>query len=156
MRWTREADRLLLSPSTHPHATATLTPPSVIYGWSIDQHWPFEVPLVLCVFVGFGNQFTMQVCNILLVDLFPQNAGAITACFNLTRCLLGAGVTGFINPLEVRVGLGWALVIVCGMSLAFVPALGYVIVKGPSHRARRAEEARTAAGRVKEEKAGQV
>lgn len=111
---------------------------------------------MLCVFVGFGNQFTMQVCNILLVDLFPQNAGAITACFNLTRCLLGAGVTGFINPLEAKVGLGWALVIVCAMSLAFAPAIVYVIVKGPSHRARRAEEARAAASRLEEKKAGQA
>jgi len=122
----------------------------------MEKHWSFVVPLVLCVFVGFGNQFTMQVCNILLVDLFPQGAGAITASFNLTRCLLAAGVTAFINPLDEKVGLGWALVIVCGMSLAFSPALVYVIVKGPESRARRAEAARASARRHEEKEKAQV
>ena len=121
----------------------------------MEKHWPFEVSLILNLGVGIGNQFTMQVCNILLVDLFPQGAGAITASFNLTRCLLAACVTAFINPLDEKVGLGWALVIVCAISLAFSPALLYVMVKGPQARERRAEVARASARR-KEERKGQV
>lgn len=135
-----------------------LSPPAfaVIYGWSMERRWSFVVPLVLNFFVGCGNQFTMQVCNILLVDLFPSGAGAITASFNLTRCLLAAGVTGFINPLESKVGLGWALVVVCAMSLAFSPALVFVILKGPESRARRAEAARASAMRREEREKGQA
>lgn len=122
----------------------------------MEKHWSFIVPLVLNVFVGAGNQFTMQITSILLVDLFPQGAGAITASFNLTRCLLAAAVTGFINPLEAKVGLGWALVIVCAMSLAFSPALVYVVVKGPEARAKRARLARESAARKEEREKGRA
>lgn len=111
----------------------------LVYGWSFDKHQSFVIPLVLNFFVGLGNQYTMQIVQILLVDLYPQAGGAITASFNLTRCLLGAAVTGFIDPLQGKVGIGWAMVIICAISLAFSPLLLVILARGPGWRHARLE-----------------
>ncbi|KAL1870910.1 hypothetical protein VTK73DRAFT_2365 [Phialemonium thermophilum] len=69
------------------------------YGWALDKTANIAVPLVLSALIGMGAQFSSQVCSLLLVDMFPANAGASSASYNLIRCALSAVVTAVVTPL---------------------------------------------------------
>ena len=49
------------------------------YGWGMDKHASIAVSLVMNVFIGVGNQVSMQICTCLLVDMFPMAGGAVNA-----------------------------------------------------------------------------
>jgi hypothetical protein len=54
------------------------------YGWMLDKTVNIAGPLVMSFVIGMGAQFSTQMCSLLLIDMFPANAGASSA----SVCLL--------------------------------------------------------------------
>ncbi|KAI1362045.1 major facilitator superfamily domain-containing protein [Xylaria arbuscula] len=111
------------------------------FGWAVQYKAHLAVEIVLLflqgvTLVGFSN-----LLSTLIVDINPGAAGSATAANNLTRCLVGAGASAFINPLMTAVGPGWAFTIIGLSYIAFFPALWLVLRNGVKWRADKARKA---------------
>ncbi|KAF7376644.1 MFS domain-containing protein [Mycena sanguinolenta] len=122
------------------------------YGWCIDKRTSLAGPLVLLTGVGLVVIVIMNSIQTLMVDLIPTQGSAITACNNLVRCSLGAGLVSAIQPLLDALGAGYAYLLLGGISALLGPLLYLVMYIGPRCRARRTriEEARKEKEREKE------
>ncbi|TRX93526.1 hypothetical protein FHL15_005498 [Xylaria flabelliformis] len=113
---------------------AVFTAVLIGFGWSVEAKAPLAVEIVLLflqgvTLVGFSN-----LLSTLIVDINPGAAGSATAANNLTRCLVGAGASAFINPLMTAVGAGWAFTIIALSYVVFFPALWLVLKNGVKWR----------------------
>lgn len=67
--------------------------PSIIFGWTIQYHVHYLVPIFMTFIISFGAVCYMNMGSCLLVDLFPNESSTATACLNVVRCLLcGVGL----------------------------------------------------------------
>lgn len=107
----------------------------VAWGWAIKAVAPVAVLCVLqfligTILVGFNNAV-----NVLIVDIYPSQAGAAVAANNLTRCLVGAGATAVIVPMIDGMGAGGAYTLIAGLYVIFSPMLWLVMTRGMRWRA---------------------
>jgi MFS family permease len=112
------------------------------FGWAIEYKAHLAVEIVLLFLQGVSLVAFSNLLSTLIVDINPGAAGAATAANNLTRCLVGAGASAFINPLMTAVGAGWAFTIIALSYVVFFPALWLVLrngVKWREAKARRGE-----------------
>lgn len=70
------------------------------------------------------------------IDLFVGRGGAVTATFNLIRCLLGAASVSVVQLLNDAMGPGWTFVLFSGICLIATPMPLVVIRHGASWRLR--------------------
>ncbi|KAI1738612.1 major facilitator superfamily domain-containing protein [Xylaria scruposa] len=110
------------------------------FGWSVEAKAPLAVEIVLLflqgvTLVGFSN-----LLSTLIVDINPGAAGSATAANNLTRCLVGAAASAFINPLMTAVGAGWAFTIIAISYVVFFPALWLILKNGVKWRQEKARK----------------
>jgi hypothetical protein len=64
------------------------------------------------------------------VDLFQKQSFSVTACVNLSRCLIAAAGAAAIQPLIQAVGVGWAFTVCAGIALASCPFALAVLSNG--------------------------
>lgn len=67
------------------------------FGWALETRSSLAVALVMNFFIGICNQFTMQTCSILLIDMLPMRAGAVVAAVS------------FLLPPHHRLSLQWSI-----------------------------------------------
>ncbi|GAP86986.1 putative dityrosine transporter [Rosellinia necatrix] len=108
------------------------------FGWAVEYKAHLAVEIVLLFLAGLGIVTFSNLLSTLIVDINPGAAGAATAANNLTRCLVGAGASAFINPLMTTVGAGWAFTIVALSFVVFFPALWLVVRNGVKWREAKA------------------
>ncbi|KAJ7229992.1 MFS general substrate transporter [Mycena pura] len=108
------------------------------YGWCIDRSTNIAGPLILLFGVGFVVIAIMNSIQTLMLDLLPEQGSSITACNNLVRCALGAGLVSGIQPLLEALGTGYAYLLLGCISALMVPAVYLVVRVGPRCRAQRA------------------
>ncbi|KAJ7162193.1 MFS general substrate transporter [Mycena filopes] len=119
------------------------------YGWCIEKRTSIAAPLILLLGVGFMTIAVMNSIQTLIVDLMPTHGSSITACNNLVRCSLGAGLVSAIQPLLDALGAGYAYVLLGGL-VALASPLVYVVVRiGPRCRARRIRMAEVEKERIR-------
>ncbi|KAF8143314.1 major facilitator superfamily domain-containing protein [Mycena galopus ATCC 62051] len=107
------------------------------YGWCIDRRTNIAGPLILLIGVGLVVITVMNSIQTLMVDLMPTQGSAITACNNLVRCGLGAGLVSGIQPLLDALGTGYTYLLLGGVSALMGPLLYLVMHIGPRYRVRR-------------------
>ncbi|KAJ7252097.1 major facilitator superfamily domain-containing protein [Mycena haematopus] len=120
-----------------PAFLAVYTVSCIGYGWCIDRRTSLAGPLILLVGVGLVVITIMNSIQTLMVDLMPTHGSAITACNNLVRCSLGAGLVSGIQPLLTALGTGYAYLLLGGLSALMGPLVYMVMYVGPRCRARR-------------------
>ncbi|KAG5914123.1 hypothetical protein E4U42_000668 [Claviceps africana] len=96
------------------------------WGWSMHAVTHVAVPCVTSFLLGIGLVGFNNTISILLVDFNPGKAGTATAANNLTRCLVGAGVSAAIIPMMHAMGVGPAFTLVGG--LYFVSAAPLLVL----------------------------
>ncbi|KAI1819393.1 major facilitator superfamily domain-containing protein [Xylaria intraflava] len=112
------------------------------FGWAVEFKANLAVEIVLLFLFGTSITAFSNLLSTLVVDINPGSAGAATAANNLTRCLIGAGASAFINPLMTAVGAGWTFTILSISFLVFSPMLYLVLRNGVKWRqAKAAKEA---------------
>jgi hypothetical protein len=104
---------------------------------------------------GFSNPLMT-----LIVDINPGVTGAASAANNLTKGLVGAAASAFINPLITAVGTGFAFTIIALSYVIFFPALWLVMRDGVKWRqeklAKKGERANKREKQQETESAGQL
>jgi MFS family permease len=110
------------------------------FGWAVEYKVHLAVEIVLLFLQGITLVAFSNLLSTLIVDINPGAAGAATAANNLTRCLVGAGASAFINPLMSAVGAGWAFTIIALSYVVFFPALWVVMRNGVKWRKARAQK----------------
>ncbi|RWA04475.1 hypothetical protein EKO27_g10632 [Xylaria grammica] len=111
------------------------------FGWAVEKKAHLAVEIVLLFLQGITLVAFSNLLSTLIVDINPGAAGAATAANNLTRCLVGAGASAFINPLMTAVGAGWAFTIIALSYVVFFPALWLVLRNGVKWRKEKAHKA---------------
>jgi MFS family permease len=110
------------------------------FGWTIQCETNLAGPLVLLFFIGFCASATTNTFQVLLVDIYPGRAGAVTAANNLLRCWLGAGATALVIPMIDAMGIGWTCTFFSLVVIAFSPLLWYIMKHGPEWRREATEK----------------
>ncbi|RSH94560.1 hypothetical protein EHS25_004364 [Saitozyma podzolica] len=113
----------------------------IALGWSFEAKAPIAVPIVLNFFVGVGTGFLTTV-TIYGIDLFAGQGGAVTATFNLVRCLFGAASVSVVQIINDAMGPGWTFVLLSGICLLATPMPLIVLKWGPEWRLRRHRRAK--------------
>lgn len=106
----------------------------IAWGWAVHFHAHLAVLCVIMVLLGVGLIGMSNATNVLLVDMHPGKAGTATAANNLTRCLIGAGATAAIVPLQRAIGVGKAFSIVGSLYFICLTPLALLAVKGMKWR----------------------
>lgn len=119
---------------------AVFTAVLIGFGWAIEYKAPLAVEIVLLFLVGVTLVAFSNLLSTLIIDINPGAAGAATAANNLTRCLVGAGASAFINPLMTAVGAGWAFTIIALSYVVFFPALLLILRNGVKWREDKARK----------------
>ncbi|CAK7264641.1 hypothetical protein SEPCBS119000_001101 [Sporothrix epigloea] len=126
----------------------------ITYGWVLEYHAPLPVPLVLLFFVGLTVVGSFNILSTLIVDLYPQAPATAVAAVNLVRCLMGAGMTAFIQTMIVRLGRGWNFTFWALLLVVASPSMYIVLRWGPGWReARRLQLAKKKAQKDEEQEA---
>ncbi|KAE8341689.1 hypothetical protein BDV24DRAFT_174357 [Aspergillus arachidicola] len=90
------------------------------FGWLLQFAVHLAVPVTLLFFLSLALTSAFNCASILLVDLNPASPAAATAASNLVRCLLAAGATALIDPMQQAMGCGWAFTVVALVVLATI------------------------------------
>ncbi|CAK7198121.1 hypothetical protein SEUCBS139899_000779 [Sporothrix eucalyptigena] len=109
----------------------------IAYGWVLEYRLPLAVPLVLLFFIGLTIVGGFNVLSTLIMDLYPQAPATAVAAVNLVRCLLGAGVTAFIQAMLDRLGRGWTFTFWALLVMLASPSMLLVLRLGPAWREER-------------------
>ncbi|KAI0965778.1 MFS general substrate transporter [Xylaria arbuscula] len=113
----------------------------ISFGWAVQYHAHLAAAIVLLFLTGFSLVAFTNLLATLIVDINPGVAGSATAANNLTRCLLGAGSSAFINPLMSAVGSGWAFTIFGLSYIFFSPVMWLLLKYGAKWRAEKVQKA---------------
>ncbi|KAG6186836.1 hypothetical protein E4U48_005685 [Claviceps purpurea] len=109
------------------------------WGWAMHAITHVAVPCVLSFILGIGMVGFNNTTNILLVDFNPGKAGTATAANNLTRCLVGAGVSAAIIPMIDAMGVGPAFTLIGGLYFVSILPLLVLLRYGMRWRAEAAK-----------------
>ncbi|KAI0275306.1 MFS general substrate transporter [Gloeopeniophorella convolvens] len=120
-----------------PYIILIYTTCVVGYGWCLQSKVTIAIPLMLQIIIGAVIVSLMNAVQALLVDLVPDQGSSITACNNIVRCLMGAGLVSVINPILDAIGMGWTYVLLGGMCILAAPLLYVEVHWGPVWRERR-------------------
>lgn len=112
----------------------------ICFGWTIDAQVHVAAPIIFTFIIGIGVSY-LTTTTIYGLDLFPGQGGAITAAFNLTRCLLGAAATSVVQLMTNAMGPGWTFVTLSGICLLATPMPLIVYKYAPGWRRVRREKA---------------
>ncbi|KAI2641281.1 major facilitator superfamily domain-containing protein [Xylaria nigripes] len=111
------------------------------FGWAVQFQAHLAAQIVILFLFGGCIVALSNILSTLIVDINPGVAGAATAANNLTRCLVGAGASAFINPLMTAIGPGWAFTIIGLACVVSAPAPYMVMRHGIKWRKEKAHKA---------------
>lgn len=124
------------------------------FGWTLHYQTNLAGPLIFLFVIAFCVSASLNCVVCLMLDLYPDKAGTVTASNNLLRCSFGAAATAVVVPMINGIGVGWAVTMFALLNIAALPLLWYIMKKGPSWRAETLakKEQRAAAEAVNGEK----
>jgi len=122
---------------TTPIYLAVFVSATLGYGWCLQKNVNLAVPLILQIIMGYQIIAFMNATQTLLVDLVPSQGSSITACNNLVRCSLGAGLIAVINAILDALKPGWTYVLLGSICALMGPLIYLETWLGPRCRAKR-------------------
>ncbi|KAK0635974.1 major facilitator superfamily domain-containing protein, partial [Bombardia bombarda] len=109
------------------------------WGWVTVNEVEIEKVCIIVFFIGVSLVGVNNAINALIVDIFPEKAGAALAAYNLVKCLMGAVASGVIDLLIAAVGLGKAFTVFGALYLLLIPIMVLVMWRGVDWREQRRE-----------------
>ncbi|KAN0111587.1 MFS general substrate transporter [Russula decolorans] len=107
------------------------------YGWALQSRVTIAVPLILQFIIGVSAITILNATQTLLIDMMPNQGSSVTACNNIVRCLLGAGMVSIVKPILDALDDGWSYVVFGSLCVLVSPLLYVEIRWGPFWRQRR-------------------
>jgi MFS family permease len=91
------------------------------YGWSVQAHTHFMVPIIGTGFIGFGLLMTFMPANTYLVDVFTVHAASAMAANTVLRSLMAAFIPLSSQKMYAVLDYGWGNSLLGFVSLLLVP-----------------------------------
>jgi hypothetical protein len=92
-----------------------------IYGWTVDKHTHWIVPIIGTAFVGMGILATFMPIQTYLVDAFTVHAASALAANTVLRSLAGAFLPLAGPAMYSALGLGWGNSLLAFIAVAMTP-----------------------------------
>ncbi|GAA5994443.1 hypothetical protein JCM5350_007036 [Sporobolomyces pararoseus] len=135
-----------------PYYFAALMCTCNTYGWLVNYGVHLSAPLIMQFFIGLTVTSMFNMAQTLMVDLYPGQGASATAANNLYRCLAGAGILAFIDPLINKLGVGWAFTFLSLLNACFLPLIWLEVKYGMQWRSERAGRLRLKKEQLDEKK----
>jgi MFS family permease len=108
----------------------------ILYGWTAQLRLPVWILLFSVILLGFSAMLGLVPVMSYVVDAFGiYSASALTALL-ISRCLMGTFLPLAAAPLAERLGWGWGMTILAGLSLALAPVPIFIMKYGRRWRQR--------------------
>lgn len=107
---------------------------TIAWGWAVANERPIPEVLTIVFFIGISLVGVNNSINALIVDLYPEKAGAALATYNLTKSLTGAAASGFVDPLIRGIGLGESFSLLGASNVLLVPIVVLIMHRGVAWR----------------------
>ncbi|KAL0256281.1 hypothetical protein SLS55_008674 [Diplodia seriata] len=91
------------------------------YGWAVEKHTHWIVPIIGTTFIGFGLMLIFMAPNTYLVDVYTMHAASAMAANTVLRSLFGAFVPLAGQPMYKALGLGWGNSLLGFVAIALIP-----------------------------------
>ncbi|GAA5895632.1 MFS transporter [Sporobolomyces salmoneus] len=135
-----------------PYYFVALMCSCIAYGWLVNYGVHLAAPLIMQFIIGLTVTSMFNMASTLMVDLYPGQGASATAANNLYRCLAGAGILAFIDPLINRMGVGWAFTFLTLLNACFLPLVWLEVKYGMKWRIERRERTKAKKARLEEKK----
>lgn len=106
------------------------------YGWSIQEHAHWIVPIIGTTFIAIGILYTYLPVQLYVVDAFTIHAASASAVCTIIRSVCTTLVPLSANPLYTRLGYGWGNSLLAFIAVGFVPFAVLLIRYGEMVRMR--------------------
>ena len=93
----------------------------LLYGWTVQFHTQWIVPIIGTSFIGFGLSVTNIPVLSYMVDAFGVYSASAVAASLLLRCVFGAVLPLAGPPLYMSLGLGWGNSVLGFFAILFLP-----------------------------------
>lgn len=128
-----------LSPAKY--ASTLVIAATVIFGWTIQCHVNYVVPIIMTALISFGSIFYIGIGQCLLLDLFPGEGSTAIAALNFVRCLLCAVGLAVVDKMIKSLGCGGTFTLMAGLLLCTWGCIFIELKKGQEwDRERRAKK----------------
>jgi multidrug resistance protein len=117
------------------------------YGWALQMRAHLSVPLIMQFLIGLAVTGIFNVCNTLIVDLYPDAPATASASVSITRCLTAALGLSVQQLLFDSIGTGWTFTLISVICYMTVPGLIVVRCRGWDWRLDKAARATPSGGR---------
>ena len=97
------------------YASALQIVSTIIFGWTLEKHVSYFVPVVMTFFVSIGASFFLSASSALLVDLYPGDSAASQSVINLARCLCCAGGLAAVQSMMDTMTIGGTFTFMAGL-----------------------------------------
>ena len=98
------------------------------YGWSLQYHTHWIVPIIGSAFIAVGMLYTYLPVQMYLVDTYTLFAASATGACTIIRSLCAALIPLSANPLYDNLGYGWGNSLLAFIALGFAP-IAVVLMK---------------------------
>lgn len=102
-----------------------------IYGWTIQYHVHWIVPMIGVVIFAFGLMGVMMCVQNYLLDVYPRHAASVTAAMAVLRSLAGALLPLCALDMYAALDMGWGNSLLAFLSLALIPIPLLFYIFGP-------------------------
>ncbi|THV54882.1 hypothetical protein BGAL_0018g00380 [Botrytis galanthina] len=108
----------------------------LIYGWSLDFHVQYIVPLIGTTVAGFSMTLSTIPIETYVVDVYKIHAASAIGAGVIFRAFAGAFLPLIGPPLYQGIGYGWGNSVLALIAALFIPPLGMLMKYGNWFRSR--------------------
>ncbi|KAK4099422.1 MFS general substrate transporter [Parathielavia hyrcaniae] len=117
----RHRPEIRLTPWFTIPAGVTIPVGLFIYGWTIEKHVHWIVPMIGVLIFSFGLMGVMMCVQNYLLDVYPRAAASVTAALAVLRSLAGALLPLCAIDMYAALQMGWGNSLLAFISLGLVP-----------------------------------
>lgn len=108
----------------------------IIYGWTLDYHVQYIVPLVGTCLAGFSMTLSAIPAETYVVDTYEIHGASAIAAGVIFRAIAGAFLPLIGPALYDSIGQGWGNTVLAFIAAAFIPPLGALMIYGDWFRSK--------------------
>ncbi|CCX31838.1 Similar to Uncharacterized transporter C1529.01; acc. no. Q9USN4 [Pyronema omphalodes CBS 100304] len=106
------------------------------YGWSVENHTHWIVPIIGMMFVGFALMGVFVPIQTYMIDAFKGYSAAALAALTSSRSVVGAVLPLAGAPMYKKLGYGWGNSLLAFVALAMIPPVWLLYKRGGQLRKR--------------------
>lgn len=108
----------------------------LIYGWAMEYHVHYIVPLIGTCVVGFSTTLSSLPVETYVVDVYKIHGASAIAAGVIFRAIAGAFLPLIAPPLYQSIGLGCGNSVLALIAGIFIPPLGLLMIYGDWFRSK--------------------